>query len=154
MMTNYAAAAICMKHQPDTRIQLAVADAMALCCWCPAQAPEGLPPDVWCQLPYAILTAAKRRLSNTDPLEALGEHVEGAIKEVMHKATDFLWSFAELHRTQQQELRQQLIGVQAELAQQREQWQQEVAGLKGSLAAMAAQLQAMQQQLQQQQPGH
>lgn len=118
-----------------------------------AQAPEGLPPDVWCQLPYAVLTAAQQRLNEYSPLDALEEPVDEVLKAVMHEATSYLWVLNEQHRKQQQELSSQMLAMQARLAEQQEQWQQEVAGLRGSLAAMAAQLAAMQQQLLQQQLG-
>jgi hypothetical protein len=117
------------------------------------QAPEGLPPDVWCQLPYAVLTAAQRRLSESHPVDnhdGPAAEVDAVLKAVMHEATSYLWVLNEQHRKQQQELKQQMQAMQLQLAREQEQRQTEVGGLRGALAAMAAQMQAMQQQLQQQ----
>jgi hypothetical protein len=77
-----------------------------------AQAPEGLPPDVWCQLPYAVLTAAQRRLSESHPLDNHDGPVDEVLKAVMHEATSYLWVLNEQHRKQQQELKQQMQAMQ------------------------------------------
>lgn len=127
---------------------VAVVFASLLSCAASAQAPEGLPPDVWCQLPYAVLTAAQRRLSESHPLDN-HDSPDEVLKAVMHEATSYLWVLNEQHRKQQQELKQQMQAMQVQFAKEQEQRQQEVGGLRGALAAMAAQMQAMQQQLQQ-----
>lgn len=128
---------------------VAVVFASLLSCAASAQAPEGLPPDVWCQLPYAVLTAAQRCLSESHLLDNHDSPVDEVLKAVMQEATSSLWVLNEHHRKQQQELKQQMQAMQVQFAKEQEQRQQEVGGLRGALAAMAAQMQAMQQQLQQ-----
>jgi len=122
---------------------------------CSVQAPDGSPSDVWSQLPYEVLRAAEHRLDTLAAIQMKGIPIadapgeQAALQPAIRAAKQALFLQQKQQRYEQQELRHQLGGMQARLVEQQarlDQQDKELLKLRGEMAAMAAQLQAVTQQ--------
>lgn len=113
-----------------------------------AQAPEGSPSDVWYWMPQVLINKFQEHVQD----EASWD--EGATTSMLQAAAATATHAINLHRDKQQEL-QQLKQQLADMQQQMGALQQQVQAMSSAIQAgmddMAAQLQAMQLQQQQQQ---